>query len=237
MQTPAKLVLTGPTCAGKTAFVNTLLEQFPIDVINMDSIQVYAFFRVGPARRDAAYPERRHLYGYLSPHTKLDIADYLQNAVALVHELEMAGRIPMFEGGSRSLLPELAKVLPLKMFGIAPSDDHAYRETRLHQRVESFFHDDALEREIRAGLQLGYGETQLMTDPLIYMQMRDHLAGRRTLETCKQDMLTSLWEMQEDQMVQFSRLPITWVRPSEMEPTGLAQLVRTWLIDQGRMAA
>ncbi len=77
-----RLVITGPTGVGKTAYVNALMEVLPLEVINMDSIQVYAFFAVGPGRSDGDHPGRRHLYGYLSPHSSLDPALLCATAVA-----------------------------------------------------------------------------------------------------------------------------------------------------------
>lgn len=230
------LAITGPTGVGKTAYVDALLERFPFEVINMDSIQVYAFFRIGPGRSDAEHLGRRHLYGYLSPHETLDVASYVRSAVALVHEIEHYGKLPLFEGGSRTLLPALQEVLPLKIFGIRPPADPAWREARLMERVDGYFAGDLLVREIEQAMQLGYGDTKLMRDPLIYMQTRDYLAGKTTLDACKRAMVHSMREMQDAQLAVFDRLDITWVSAPADGPGALARLVGAWIEESGWMA-
>jgi tRNA A37 N6-isopentenylltransferase MiaA len=219
------LVITGPTGVGKTALVNELLAELPIEVINMDSIQVYAFFRVGPGREDMTCRERRHLYGYLSPHDVLDRATYVRCASSVAHEIAHRGMVPVFEGGSRSLLPALRTELPLDIVGLRPPVDRAWRAARLRRRVDGYFAQGALVEEIEAGLRAGYGETRLMRDPLVYMQARDHMAGRMTLEECKRAMVQSMLEMQDDQMAVFARMDVTWVDLASETPRAFSRRI------------
>jgi tRNA A37 N6-isopentenylltransferase MiaA len=238
MTTRARLVLTGPTGVGKTEYMNALMELLPVEVINMDSIQVYSFFRIGPGRSDARHGVRRHLYGYLSPHDTLDVASYVRNATAVADEIELYGQLPMFEGGSRSLLPALRAALPLKIFGIRPPDDLEWRRARLRQRVDGYFQDDLLVREIQEAQRLGYGDTRLMRDPLVYMQTRDYLAGKLTLEECKRAMVESMLQMQDAQLGVFNPLPdITWVTAGKDSPAELARQLKLWLEESGWRSA
>ncbi len=229
----AHLVITGPTGIGKTEFVNELLAHLPIEVINMDSIQVYAFFSVAPGRKDMACRERRHLYGYLSPFDTLDPATYVRSASAVAKEIAHHRRVPVFEGGSRSLLPALRAALPLEIIGLRPPADRALRATRLRQRVEGYFADGAIIAEVEEGLRAGYGDTRLMRDPLIYMQTRDFLAGQMTLEECKRAMVESMLVMQDDQMAVFGAMGITWVDLATETPHGFAKQIGEWLETSG----
>ncbi|WNG35294.1 hypothetical protein F0U61_17700 [Archangium violaceum] len=233
MTVRARLVITGPTGVGKTEYVNELMERFPIEVINMDSIQVHAFFRVGPGRGDARHGVRRHLYGYLSPHDSLDVAAYVRNATAVAHEIEHHGHLPMFEGGSRSLLPALRAEMPLAIFGIRPPNDLDWREARLRKRVEGYFTDDLLVREIQEAVRLGYGDTRLMRDPLVYIQARDYLGGKMTLEECKRAMVDSMLQMQDAQLAVFDTLDISWVTASKDAPSVLAGHIESWIEASG----
>lgn len=229
-----RLVITGPTGIGKTAVVNLLLSRLPLDVINLDSIQVYAFFRVGPGREDATHAAQRHLYGYLSPHDTLDPAAYARNAAAVADEIELYGRVPIFEGASRSLFPALASALPLQVFGLRPPDDRAWRAERLRARVDKMFERDRFPREVRKALALGYGECRLMRDPLLYLQVRDYLDGKWTLEACKRAMVESLLEMQDAQLNFLEALPgVTWMEVGADTPAIVCRWVERWLESHG----
>lgn len=226
-------ILTGPTGVGKTLYVNALLESLPIHVINLDSYQVFAFFRVGPGRTDGLYADRRHLYGYLSPHERLTVPSYLASTRAVVDELEMAGHVPLFEGGSRSLLTALRSELPLKIFGLRPPDRPGWREERLRRRIDGYFEKEALIREVEEGLRRGYGNTQVMCDPLVYMQTRDYLAGRCSLEEVKLQMLDGMLKMQDQQMAIFSQMDITWLDLDGLSPAELTTRMHSFLVEEG----
>ena len=205
------LVLTGPTGVGKTAFVDALLERGPFEVINLDSCQVYAFFRVGPGRGDGHHQQRRHLYGFLDPQAELDPERFIAAALACAHEVRTWGGIPLFEGGSRRLLPRLARAAPLRIVGLQPPVDRGWIRARLEQRVEAYFVGDAIVREVQAALQLGYGDTVLMRTPMVYQQTVAYLCGRATLAETKRAMVESMLEMHEDQLRRFAELDIHWI--------------------------
>lgn len=228
-----RLALMGPTGVGKTAYVDALLDALPLEVINMDSYQVYAFFRVGPGRADGGHGARRHLYGYLSPHARLDVEAHMASARAVADEVEVHGRIPLFEGGSRTLLPALARAMPVKMFGVQLAAAPGVREAQLRRRVDGYFVGDALVREIEAAIRLGYADTRVMRDPLVYMQTRDYLAGKLSLAALKQLIVEGMLAMQDEQMAVFSAMDVEWVSAGETAPDGLVARIRRWLVDEG----
>ncbi len=217
-----RLVLTGPTGVGKTAYVDAIARAFPVEVINMDSCQAYAVFRVGTGRADGDGTVRRHLYGFLAPNEFLSVDRYLAKAVAVAQEVMLRGNIPLFEGGSRSLLPALVDALPGPVFGLRPPPDPAWILARMRRRAEGFLVDDALIREVEAGLAFGYGDSKLMRDPMIYMQTRDFLAGRYTREALISAMVSSMKQMHDHQLEVFGRMPIEWI---DVASCGPAQLV------------
>lgn len=230
-------VLTGPTGVGKTLYVNALLDALPLHVVNMDSYQVFAFFCVGPGRSDARYLDRRSLYGYLSPHEQLNPTSYVRSVRAVVDELELAGCIPLFEGGSRSLLSLLQKEMPLQIFGLRPPNKPGWRQERLRRRVEGYFVNNALIREIEEGIRRGYADTQVMRDPLVYMQTRNYLAGKLSLDELKQQMIDGMLKMQDDQLEVFSRMSIRWVEAESCSPSEVVAQLRTFLTTEGWLTA
>ena len=62
------LVLTGPTGSGKSAWAWRLAQQLPVEIISVDSAQVYRGMDIGTAKPDAATRAR-------VPHHLLDIRD------------------------------------------------------------------------------------------------------------------------------------------------------------------
>ena len=227
-----KLVITGPTGVGKTAYVNALLCAHPLEIVNMDSCQVYSFFRVGTGRGDGEELACRHLYGFLSPFEELTVDAYVDKATAVVHEIELHGKSPLFEGGSRSLLPALARAMPLKVFGLRPPDDPAWIEEKMARRVEGFLAGDLILREVEAGLRLGYGDTRLMRDPMIYMQTRDFLNGRLSPRQLRRQMVRSMKAMHDDQLEKFAAmdLEIHWLDTATEGPDELRRQVEAWMV-------
>ena len=211
------IVLTGPTSVGKTLQIDNLLAHFSnVEIVNMDSYQVYAFFRIGTGRGDSDN-YRRHLYGFASPFEKISPQEYVDKAIAVAYELRSLGKIPIFEGGSRSYLPALLQTIPLKILGLyPPPKDGQWIEKRITQRI----HDDfrrGLEQEIRLGEELGYADTENMQHPILYRPTRDYLAGKITKEEAIQISVKGLLEMHYDQLEKLSLLPITWLPAAEAQ--------------------
>jgi hypothetical protein len=95
-----------------------------------------------------------------------------------------------------------------------------------------------LVRESQEAQRLGYGDTRIMRDPLIYLQTRDYLAGRMTLEECKRAMVESMLQMQDAQLAVFDPIPdITWVTAGKDSPAELAGQIEAWLQESGWRSA
>ena len=205
------IVLTGPNSVGKTLYVDKILTQISqAEIVNLDSYQVYAFFRIGTGRGDGNH-ERRHLYGFASPFEKISPQEYVGKARAVAYELRIRGKIPIFEGGSRSYLPALLQEIPLKIFGLyPPPNDCQWIEDRITQRIHHDFRQ-GFEQEIRLGERLGYGDTEIMQHPILYRPTRDYLAGKITKEEAIQISVQGMLEMHRDQLEKLSLLPVTWL--------------------------
>lgn len=214
------LALVGPTCSGKTWFAGELLQRFPLELVNLDSFQVYSHFRVGTGRADLAF-EPAHLYGFVDPLESLTPARYAELARRTVAQMADRGRRPLFEGGSLSYLRELLRVHPLKLIGIRPAAD-AESEDLVSTRLASYSFD-ALMDEIRQGLELGYRGTQVLSDEVVYLPMVDYLDGRVDLPETIERMRRNLIERQRTQMREYADFDVQWF-PSSRD--SLPALVR-----------
>ena len=92
----------GPTAAGKTAAAFALHERFPIELISVDSAQVYRGLDIGSAKPDAAtlarYPHA--LIDVREPEETYSAADFAAEAAAEIRRVHAAGRWPVLVGGT-----------------------------------------------------------------------------------------------------------------------------------------
>jgi tRNA dimethylallyltransferase len=99
---PAAILLMGPTASGKSALAATLGGQFPVEIVSVDSAQVYRGMDIGTAKPSAA--ERRgvphHLIDILDPTQSYSAAKFRLDAVRLVREISARGRTPLLVGGT-----------------------------------------------------------------------------------------------------------------------------------------
>ena len=99
---PPAIFLMGPTASGKTDVAIRLAQEYPIDIISVDSSMVYRCLDIGTAKPTAAELA-------LAPHRLIDIrdpsqpysaADFRVDALREMAEITNRGRIPLLVGGT-----------------------------------------------------------------------------------------------------------------------------------------
>lgn len=99
---PPAILLMGPTASGKTAAAFALADRFPLEIISVDSAQVFRDMDLGTAKPDretlARYPHR--LIDLISPEDAYSAARFRNDALAAMAEITAAGRIPLLVGGT-----------------------------------------------------------------------------------------------------------------------------------------
>ena len=99
---PAAILLMGPTASGKSALAATLAGHFPVEIISVDSAQIYRGMDIGTAKPSVA--ERRsvphHLIDIVDPTGSYSAAQFRSDAVRLISEITARGRIPLLVGGT-----------------------------------------------------------------------------------------------------------------------------------------
>jgi tRNA dimethylallyltransferase len=111
---PCAILLMGPTASGKTAAAMALADRFPVELISVDSAQVFIDMDVGTAKPDRAtlarYPHR--LIDLITPEHSYSAARFRHDALAAMAEITAAGKVPVLVGGTmlyfRALLHGLA---------------------------------------------------------------------------------------------------------------------------------
>ena len=113
---PKAILLMGPTASGKTAAALELARHFPIELISVDSAQVFVDMNVGTAKPDAAtlaaFPH--HLIDLITPEEAYSAARFRNDALACMADIVRRGRIPLLVGGTmlyyKALLEGLAEL-------------------------------------------------------------------------------------------------------------------------------
>ena len=111
---PPAILIMGPTASGKTAVAMALADRFPVELISVDSAQVFRDMDIGTAKPDRAtlarYPHR--LIDLISPEESYSAARFRADALAAMDEITAAGKVPVLVGGTmlyfRALLQGLA---------------------------------------------------------------------------------------------------------------------------------
>ena len=99
---PPAILLMGPTASGKTALACAIADRYPVDIISVDSAQVFRDMDIGTAKPDAAtlarYPHR--LIDIISPEERYSAARFRTDALAAMAAITAAGRVPLLVGGT-----------------------------------------------------------------------------------------------------------------------------------------
>lgn len=118
------IAVAGPTGAGKSALALALAERFHGEIINFDSVQLYAGFDIGSAK--VPLSERRgiphHLIDLCAPTDLFTAGDFAAEVRALLPQLARRRRLPILCGGTGFYLRAL-----LNGLSPGPARDEALR--------------------------------------------------------------------------------------------------------------
>jgi tRNA dimethylallyltransferase len=109
------VLLMGPTCSGKSSLALELSTRFPVEIISVDSAQVYRGMDIGTAKASvevrAAVPH--HLIDVCDPAEPYSAGRFRRDALRLIAEVRARGRVPLLVGGTMLYFRALTR-------GIAP---------------------------------------------------------------------------------------------------------------------
>ncbi len=99
---PPAVLLMGPTASGKTPLALALARVLPVEIVSVDSAQVYRGMDVGTAKPSASEREGvpHHLVDIIDPTQTYSAARFLEDALRLMREITARGRIPLLVGGT-----------------------------------------------------------------------------------------------------------------------------------------
>jgi tRNA dimethylallyltransferase len=99
---PPAVLLMGPTASGKTPLALALAHALPIEIVSVDSAQVYRGMDVGTAKPSASERQTvpHHLIDIIDPTEAYSAARFRADALRFMHEITARGKIPLLAGGT-----------------------------------------------------------------------------------------------------------------------------------------
>ncbi len=92
----------GPTASGKSAVAIELAKRFPVEIVSVDSAQIYRRMDIGTAKPDAATRERyrHHLIDIADPTDSYSAGQFRDDALAAIDSITARGRVALLVGGT-----------------------------------------------------------------------------------------------------------------------------------------
>ncbi|MGM0631966.1 MAG: tRNA (adenosine(37)-N6)-dimethylallyltransferase MiaA [Pseudomonadota bacterium] len=137
--------LMGPTAAGKTGLAVELVQRLPMDIINVDSAQIYRGMDIGTGKPDAGTLQRapHRLIDILDPAERYSAAAFRRDALTEMRDIHEQGRVPLLVGGTmlyfRALrdgladLPDADPVVRARIDAVAANEGWAAVHRRLRE--------------------------------------------------------------------------------------------------------
>jgi tRNA dimethylallyltransferase len=107
---PTAYALLGPTASGKSRLALAIAERRPVEIISVDSAQVYRGMDIGTAKPSAAERARvpHHLVDLVDPDERYSAGRFRADALRAAADILARGRIPLFVGGTMLYYRSLA---------------------------------------------------------------------------------------------------------------------------------
>jgi tRNA dimethylallyltransferase len=123
------VLLMGPTCSGKSVLALELARDFPVEIVSVDSAQVYRGMDIGTAKasREVRAAVPHHLIDVCDPAEPYSAGRFRRDALRLIAEVRARGRVPLLVGGTMLYFRALTR-------GIAPLPDAS---PQLRARIEA----------------------------------------------------------------------------------------------------
>lgn len=167
-------ILTGPTASGKTALSIEIAERFPVEIVNLDSMQVYRGMDIGTSKASREILSRipHHLIDVLDPHESGHIAWWIREATRAIIDIQKRGRIALLVGGTMLYLKSF-----LRGMDSGPPPDEAFRtamEIRAREEGAAVLHQELARIDTPAALRIPPGDVRRVIRAL---EILKHNAG------------------------------------------------------------
>ena len=115
---PPAIFLMGPTASGKSNIALEIAKHLSVEIISVDSAQVYRYMDIGTAKPSAETMASipHHLINLIEPYERYSAAQFREDALIMMKEITGRGKIPLLVGGTmlyfRALLEGMSELPP-----------------------------------------------------------------------------------------------------------------------------
>jgi tRNA dimethylallyltransferase len=102
MTSPTAILLMGPTTSGKTGVAAHLASRLPVEIVSVDSAQVFRHMDIGTAKptREMLRLAPHHLVDIIDPTDRYSAARFCEDAGELLADIAARGKIALLVGGT-----------------------------------------------------------------------------------------------------------------------------------------
>lgn len=104
------IALVGPTASGKSDIAFALAQKHPVELINIDSLQIYKHMNIGTAKPSdkelATY--KHHMFNILNPDETITALGFAEQTRKIISDIHQRQNIPLLVGGSGFYLQALS---------------------------------------------------------------------------------------------------------------------------------
>jgi tRNA dimethylallyltransferase len=99
---PPAIAIIGPTASGKTDLALAIAERFPVEIVSLDSAQVFIGMDIGTAKPDRETLARspHHLIDLITPEERYSAAQFRTDALRVMAAITARGKVPLLVGGT-----------------------------------------------------------------------------------------------------------------------------------------
>ena len=99
---PRAIFIMGPTASGKTDLAIALSKSLPVEIVNVDSAQIYRGMDIGTAKPDSRILELvpHRLISFCDPAQSYSAAEFVVDAKREMADIVANGKIPLLVGGT-----------------------------------------------------------------------------------------------------------------------------------------
>ena len=99
---PPAIFLMGPTAIGKTDFAKKISDNWPVEIISVDSAMIYKGMDIGTAKPNNEFLKKipHHLINLRNPDQIYTVADFRKDALLIMKKITERGNLPLLVGGT-----------------------------------------------------------------------------------------------------------------------------------------
>ena len=143
---PPAIFLMGPTASGKSNIALEIAKHLSVEIISVDSAQVYRHMDIGTAKPSAetmlSIPH--HLINLIEPYERYSAAQFREDALITMKEITGRGKIPLLVGGTmlyfRALLEGMSELPPADS-GVRMAIENKAKDIgwlEMHKKLQQF---------------------------------------------------------------------------------------------------